>query len=62
NIDYYINETIDEDIQADLLDYWQNCQNTDDLEAAYEEFADDPDDYPEQDIRLMRIKFRSIYT
>ena len=62
NIDYYINETIDEDIQEELLDYWRNSQNIDDLEAAYEEFADDPDDYPEQDIRLMRIKFRSIYS
>ncbi|MBR1516574.1 MAG: RecQ family ATP-dependent DNA helicase [Bacteroidales bacterium] len=61
NIDYYINSNIDEEHQEVLLDYWRNSPN-DSLEDAYEEFADEPDEYPEQDIRLMRIKFLSKYS
>ena len=55
NIDYYINEVIEPEHQDELLDYWRNSE-TDSLEDAYEEFADDPD-YTEEEIRLMRIKF-----
>ena len=57
NIDYYINDEIEPDHQEVLLDYWRNSES-DSLEEAYEEFADDPD-YTEQEIRLMRIKFIS---
>ena len=57
NIDYYIDENIEEDHQEELLDYWRNSES-DSLEDAYEEFSDDPD-YTEEEIRLMRIKFMS---
>ncbi|MBR1793403.1 MAG: RecQ family ATP-dependent DNA helicase [Bacteroidales bacterium] len=60
SIDYYINANIEEDHQEELLDYWRNSESGS-LEDAYEEFSDDPDEYPEQDIRLMRIKFLSTY-
>lgn len=55
NIDYYINEVIEEDHQEVLLDYWHDSESAS-LEEAYEEFEDDPD-YTEDEIRLMRIKF-----
>ena len=55
NIDYYINDVIEEDHQEALLDYWRTSESAS-LDEAYEEFADDPD-YTEEEIRLMRIKF-----
>ncbi|MBQ7280756.1 MAG: RecQ family ATP-dependent DNA helicase [Bacteroidales bacterium] len=61
NIDYYINANIDEEHQEVLLDYWRNSES-DSMEEAFEEFADEPDDYPERDIRLMHIKFLIDYT
>ena len=57
NIDYYINENIEEDHQEELLEYWRESEGGS-LEDAYEEFADDPD-YSHEEIRLMRIKFLS---
>lgn len=57
NIDYYINENIEEEHQEILLDYWRESESGD-LQEAYDEFADD-DDYTEDEIRLMRIKFLS---
>lgn len=57
NIDYYIDEEIEEDHQEVLLDYWRESESAS-LEEAYEEFADDPD-YTEEEIRMMRIKFLS---
>ena len=59
NIDYYINENIEEDHQEELLEYWRESEGGS-LEAAYEEFEDDPD-YSHEEIRLMRIKFLSDY-
>ena len=59
NIDYYIEDNIEEDHQEALLDYWRNSES-DSLDDAYEEFSDDPD-YTEEEIRLMRIKFMSDY-
>ncbi|MBQ2508447.1 MAG: DNA helicase RecQ [Bacteroidales bacterium] len=62
NLDYYIEENIDEDHQEVLLDYWREAEeeeHTDSekaLEEAYQEFSDDPD-YTREEIRLMRIKF-----
>lgn len=58
NIGYYINEQIDEDRQADVIEYFKEAQ-TDSIEAALEEFGDD--DYSEEEMRLMRIKFISEY-
>lgn len=55
NIDYYINENIEEDHQEELMEYWRESEGGS-LEEAYEEFEDDPD-YTQTEIRLMRIKF-----
>ena len=58
NLDYYIDQVLDEDRQEDLFDYFLNAE-TDDIEAALED--EDNEDYSEEDIRLMRIKFLSEY-
>lgn len=59
NVNYYIEDNIEQEHQDVLLEYWQEAEN-DSLEEAYEEFSDDPD-YTEEEIRLMRIKFLSDY-
>jgi ATP-dependent DNA helicase RecQ len=58
NIGYYINEQIDEDRQDNVIDYFKEAQ-TDSLEKALEEFGDD--DFSEEEMKLMRIKFISEY-
>jgi ATP-dependent DNA helicase RecQ len=55
NIDYYINDVLDEDDQKDIYDYFLEAE-TDSLEEAHEEFEGD---YDEDQLRLMRIKFMS---
>ena len=59
NIDYYINDIIEEDHQEELLDYFKDTES-DSLKDAYEEFCSDPD-YSEEEVRLMRIKFLADY-
>lgn len=56
NIDYYINDMMDEDIQEDIFDYFRNSE-TDDLQRAFDELG--LEDYKEEEIRLVRIKFLS---
>ena len=53
NINYYVDEVLDEDLQQDITDYFKESENGD-LEAACREFEDD---CTEDEIRLMRIKF-----
>jgi ATP-dependent DNA helicase RecQ len=55
NIDYFLNEIMDPDDVADICDFFAD-QEKDDLEAAYQEFGAD---IPEDEIRLVRIKFIS---
>ena len=55
NIDYFLNEIMDPDDIADIYDYFAD-QETDDLEAAYDELGAD---FSENEIRLVRIKFIS---
>lgn len=55
NIDYFINEVIDEDRQIDIEDYFRESE-TDDIEAAIEELGNE---CTEDEIRLGRIKFMS---
>lgn len=55
NIDYYINQLLDEDQQQEIFDYFMEAQ-TDNIEMAYEEFEGD---YSEDILRLMRLKFHS---
>lgn len=58
NLDYYIDEILDEDKQDDLYDYFLNAES-DSLEDALDD--EDNEDYSEDEIRLMRIKFMSEY-
>ena len=55
NIDYFINEMLDEDLVDDIYQYFKESE-TDDLDAALDELGDD---YSEEEIRLVRIKFIS---
>ena len=55
NIDYFIDEVIDEDHQQDIFEYFKEAE-TDSLEDAIQELGSD---YSEDEIRLMRIKFLS---
>jgi ATP-dependent DNA helicase RecQ len=57
NIDYYINDIIDEDKQDDIYEYFREEAETESIEAALEELGEE--DYSEEEIRLMRIKFFS---
>ncbi|MFP4663361.1 MAG: DNA helicase RecQ [Bacteroidales bacterium] len=57
NIDYYINEVMDEDKVDEIYDYFLEESETGTLEEALEEFEDE--DYTEEEIRLVRIKFIS---
>ena len=59
NIDYYIDENIEAEHQEVLMDYWRESESGN-LQEAYEEFEDD-EDYTEEEIRLMRIKFLTDY-
>lgn len=58
NIDYYIDDQIDEDRQEDIIDYFKEAP-TDSIEDALEEFSDE--DISEEEMKLMRIKFISEY-
>lgn len=57
NIDYYINEVIDEDKQDDIYEYFREEAETESIEAALEELGEE--EYSEEEVRLMRIKFFS---
>ena len=53
NIDYAIDDLLDEDQQEEIHDYFMEAEN-DHIEEALEEFDGD---YDEEELRLMRIKF-----
>lgn len=55
NISYYIDEHIDPDVQEDIYEYFKTSK-TDSIEEAVSALGDD---YTENEIRLMRIKFIS---
>ncbi|MEP1487200.1 MAG: RecQ family ATP-dependent DNA helicase [Algibacter sp.] len=55
NIDYWLNDILDEDQQEEIHDYFMECE-TDSIEDAIEEFDGDYDD---DELRLYRIKFIS---
>ncbi len=55
NIDYFLDEIMDEDHLLDIYDYFKESE-TDDIEDAMDELGDD---YTEEEIRLVRIKFIS---
>jgi ATP-dependent DNA helicase RecQ len=55
NINYYIDDILDQETQEDIYEYFSEAE-TDDLQAAYDEFGGD---YSEEELRLVRIKFMS---
>ena len=54
NIDYFVNEVMDQDVLQDIYDFFQEAE-TDDLGEAIDELSE----YEENEIRLIRIKFLS---
>ena len=58
NLDYYVEEIMDDDRQDALYDYFLNAES-DEIKLAMEEL--DGEDYSEEELRLMRIKFLSEY-
>lgn len=56
NLDYYINQVIDEDRQDEIYEYFMAAE-TDNIRAAQKEF--ESEDISEEELRLMRIKFLS---
>ena len=56
DINYYIEENVDVYHQEDILDYFREAES-DDVQAALRELGED--EYEEEEVRLMRIKFLS---
>lgn len=56
NLDYILNELLDEDYQEEIFDYFRETEE-DSIEDALEEFDGV---YSEEELRMMRIKFLSI--
>lgn len=56
NLDYYLEQVVDEDLQEDIIDYFLDA-DSDSIAEAMDEF--DGEDITEDDMRLMRIKFLS---
>ena len=54
NLDYYIEQTLDEDIVDEIFEYFRDEAESDSLEAAMEDLRDD---YDEPEVRLVRLKF-----
>ena len=59
DLDYYINQVIDEDKQEDIYDYFLEEAESESVDEALNELGED--EYSEEDVRLMRIKFFSEY-
>ncbi len=56
NLDYYVNATIDEERQHDIYSYFREEAESDSLEEAIKELGNE---FEEEEIRLIRIKFLS---
>jgi ATP-dependent DNA helicase RecQ len=57
NIDYYLNNIMDEDHQQDIYDYFMEEAEDESVENALHELGED--NYTEEEVRLVRIKFMS---
>jgi len=55
NLDYYIDQVIDEDKQVEIFEYFMQAEN-DNIQTALDDLGDD---YAEEELRLMRVKFLS---
>lgn len=58
NLNYYIDNILDDERQDEIYDYFMSA-STDNIAVALKELG--TDDYSEEDVRLMRIKFLSEY-
>ena len=58
NLDYAIADMLDEDDQADIIDYFKGC-DTSSLDVAQKELSDLKLDW--EQLKIMRIKFLSVY-
>lgn len=54
NLDYYLEQTLDEDVIEEIYDYLHDEAESDDLSVIMEDLRDD---YDEFEVRLVRIKF-----
>ena len=54
NIDYYLEQTLDEDVIEEIYDYLHDEAESDDLATIMEDLRDD---FDELEVRLVRIKF-----
>lgn len=54
NLDYYIEQTIDDDVVDEIFEYFRDEAESDSLAAAMEDLGSD---YDELEVRLVRIKF-----
>jgi len=57
NIDYYIDQIMDEEHQNEVFEYFKDEAETESVDDALQALGED--EYSEEDIRLMRIKFIS---
>ena len=55
NINYYLNEILEEELQNEIFDYFRSSE-TDDVKVAFRELEEE---YTEEEIRMVRIKFLS---
>ena len=58
NLDYAIDQMVDQDDQEDILEYFKSCE-TSSLDVAKEELSDL--DLEWEQLKIMRIKFLSVY-
>jgi ATP-dependent DNA helicase RecQ len=58
NLDYAINELVDEYEQEEIIDYFKSCE-TSSLQVAQEEMADSS--FSWEQLKIMRIKFLCVY-
>ena len=54
NLDYYIEQALDEDVVEEIYDYFMEEAESDSLEAAMEDLSSD---FDELEVRLVRLKF-----
>jgi ATP-dependent DNA helicase RecQ len=57
NLDYYLNQIIDDEKQEEIMEYFLSAES-DSIDDAMDEFDEE---FSEEDLRLMRIKFLSTY-
>lgn len=57
NIDYFLEEVMDHEVIDEIFEYFKNESESDDVETALRELGED--DYSEEEVRLVRIKFLS---